>query len=99
VADLVDPLDDPLVSSKTDDAHIHDALEWLVDADASILPESSLPLFPDLSMGGADLEMPASMINEAALGTMGDPNVTVQSLLLLPDHEDNMQGEGYFARA
>jgi hypothetical protein len=31
-----------------------DPLAWLVDAEPSILPESSLPVFPDLSSGGDD---------------------------------------------
>lgn len=98
-----------------------DPLEWLVEqAEPSILPESSLPVFPDLK-SAADAEpsmqyhtlpynsyptataedddddvkavsdasstgtLHAADIAETFLENIADPNVTVQSLFLMPD--------------
>lgn len=75
-----------------------DPLEWLVDAEPSILPESSLPVFPDLSTGDVDqqgelhvVEDATSegssdyvMIEESILSNIADPNISVQSLFLPP---------------
>jgi hypothetical protein len=81
-----------------------DPLEWLIDAEPSILPESSLPMFPDLSSGGddnnfgeghvvedyssyssTDATEPSDIVSDDILNSIADPNVTVQSLFLLPD--------------
>jgi hypothetical protein len=82
-----------------------DPLEWLIDAEPSILPESSLPIFPDLSSSGGDdnnfgdghvvedysshsstdATEPSDIVSDDILNSIADPNVTVQSLFLLPD--------------
>lgn len=95
-----------------------DPLEWLVEAEPSILPESSLPIFPDLSSSSTgesngdscQHEVLSSLqqqqapklvengsssseededdaIVDAALSTMVDPTLTVQSLFLLPTEQ------------
>ena len=101
-----------------------DPLEWLIEAEPSILPESSLPVFPDLSPSTVPPstaqtqpvlepnvhQMPIvdsaesseeddnhlvedthssssaeSYVNENILNSIVDPNVTVQSLFLMPE--------------
>lgn len=100
-----------------------DPLEWLVDAEPSILPESSLPIFPDLSSTGGNNDSSSQQqqqvsllqqkqlqqqqpgivenstssssssedeedaIVDAALNTMVDPTLTVQSLFMLPTEQ------------
>jgi SHAQKYF class myb-like DNA-binding protein len=99
-----------------------DPLEWLVEAEPSILPESSLPIFPDLSTTGENNNDDTSQqqhqvsassslqpqqqqpeivenstsssedddedaIVDAALNTMADPTLTVQSLFMLPTEQ------------
>ena len=64
-----------------------DPLEWLVEAEPSILPESSLPVFPDLTTTTNMqhvVEETESHVSEDILNSIVDPNVTVQSLFLLP---------------
>lgn len=94
-----------------------DPLEWLVDAEPSFLPESSLPLFPDLSSNGGDdghhhyqappppetfggeaavvedssYSVSSASSYEIALNNIVDPNVTVQSLFLLPETPDDQE--------
>jgi hypothetical protein len=79
-----------------------DPLEWLLENadEPCILPESSLPIFPDLNHQGDDDDdvvddddddqgtatsmLEQSVVNEAVLNTIADPTVSVQSLFLPP---------------
>ena len=58
-----------------------DPLEWLVDLDAQqYLPESSLPMFPELVEAAPVPPVTSCIVEDALMNNMVDPNVTLQSL-------------------
>jgi hypothetical protein len=82
-----------LVGDMVVDMEIHesvdDPLEWLIDLDTQqYLPESSLPMFPDLVEHVAPeiICNQPQLVEDALLNNLEDPNITLQSLF--PESED-----------
>ena len=99
LVDLHNPVDqaahslvEPSDSELSDLLDGEDPLAWLVDVDTQqYLPDSSLPMFPDLNSDqtissslAPSLEKKDDMIQDALANNMVDANVTLQSLLSAP---------------
>ncbi len=105
LVDLRNPVDQAahsLVEPTSSDSELSDLLDgedplaWLVDVDTQqYLPDSSLPMFPDLnndqtinSSLAPSLEKKDDMIQDALANNMVDTTVTLQSLLSAPAGTD-----------